>query len=256
VPYANNQGVGIHYEVEGKGPCLLLVHGFFESLDAWHKAGYVDSLKKDYQLVLMDMRGHGASDKPHDSEMYRFDLLAADAVAVLDKLNIRKAHFLGYSMGGRLGFGVAKYALDRFNSFILGGANPFDMDQAFLDSLIQHVRNGMDSVIAWMNEEFGTKITPQMGTRWATNDTEALAAFVSCSQMGRGLQDVPQTMTMPCLVFLGEGDDKDSSAKKWVEIMPNSTFVSFPGLDHIKTFLRSDLVLPHITKFLERTRQR
>ena len=61
---------------------------------------------------------------------------------------------------------------------------------------------------------------------------------------------------MPCLVFVGEGDDKDSSAKKWVMTMPNSTFVSFPGLDHIEAFVRSDLVLPYITKFLEKASPR
>jgi pimeloyl-ACP methyl ester carboxylesterase len=253
MPYVNNQGVRIHYEVEGMGPHILLVHGLFDSLDAWYEAGYVDSLKKNYQLILMDIRGHGASDKPHNPEMYRFELLVADLIAVLDALNVRKAHFLGYSAGGRIGFGVAKYASSRFNSFILGGADASDMDQAFLDSYVQRVRKGMDAVCAWIKEDFGMRISPQMEARWATNDTEASAAFLTGSQMGRRLEDVLHTMTVPCLVYLGEGDDKDSSAKKWVGAMPNSTFVSFPGLDHIAAFLRSDLVLPHITKFLAKT---
>lgn len=267
MPYANNHGVRIYYRVEGRGPQLLLVHGLFNSLEGWYDAGYVDSLKRDYQLVLMDMRGHGGSDKPHNPEMYRLELLAADPVAVLDALNVRKAHFLGYSMGSRVGFGVAKYASSRFNSFILGGADPFDIDLAVQESWLQSLREEMNTMFAralreridamftrtrYLMEELGMKIPPQLRARLVTNDREAFAAFLTGSQWGRGLEDVLHTMTMPCLVYFGERDDKDSGAKKWVGIMPNATAVSIPGLDHIETFLRSDLVLPHIIRFLEK----
>jgi len=61
-------------------------------------------LKDDYQLILIDARGHGASDKPHDPEAYRTETMVADVVSVLNDLNIEKAHFLGYSMGGQIGW--------------------------------------------------------------------------------------------------------------------------------------------------------
>jgi len=209
----------------------------------------------------MDMRGHGASDKPHNPEMYRFELLATDPVAVLDKLQVSKTHFLGYSMGGRIGFGAAKYASNRFNSFILGGTTPSNINQPFTDSCLrmlrlarahQILRKEKNAIIAYVKKELRMRTTPQLEARWVTNDTKALAAFLTGSQWGKGLEDTLQTMNMPCLVYCGEGDDNYSSAKKWVEIMPNATFVSIPGLGHIETLLRSDLVLPHITKFLEK----
>ena len=58
MPFANNQGVRIHYEVEGKGPPLVLQHGFSDSLQTWYELGYVDGLKSDYRLILLDARGH------------------------------------------------------------------------------------------------------------------------------------------------------------------------------------------------------
>ena len=61
VPYANNQGVRIHYEVEGSGPPLILHHGSFGSGLDWREFGYTDALKQDHQLILIDARGHGAS---------------------------------------------------------------------------------------------------------------------------------------------------------------------------------------------------
>jgi pimeloyl-ACP methyl ester carboxylesterase len=58
-------------------------------------------------------------------------------------------------------------------------------------------------------------------------------------------------MKMPCLVYVGEDDvPKFKKAKECVKHMTNGTFVSFPGLDHFEAQVRSDLVLPHIMKFL------
>jgi pimeloyl-ACP methyl ester carboxylesterase len=64
MPYVIHQGVQIHYQVEGEGPPLVLQHGFTQSLKSWHMAGYVNALQSHYRLILIDARGHGASDKP------------------------------------------------------------------------------------------------------------------------------------------------------------------------------------------------
>ncbi len=66
MPYADNEGVRIFYEVVGDGPPLVLQHGMMMSLRRWSMAGYVDALKSKYRLILIDARGHGQSDKPHD----------------------------------------------------------------------------------------------------------------------------------------------------------------------------------------------
>jgi pimeloyl-ACP methyl ester carboxylesterase len=51
MPYANNEGVRIRYEVEGYGPPLVLLHGLTRYLELWHEVGYVDSLGKDFKLI-------------------------------------------------------------------------------------------------------------------------------------------------------------------------------------------------------------
>lgn len=78
MPHAWNDKVRIHYEVEGSGPPLVLQHGITQTLDAWRRAGYVDALKSRYRLILVDARGHGASDKPHDPTAYRLASRAGD----------------------------------------------------------------------------------------------------------------------------------------------------------------------------------
>jgi pimeloyl-ACP methyl ester carboxylesterase len=100
MPYAGNNGVRSHYQVEGDGPPLVLQHGFTQSAKRWYLHGYVDALQSDYQLIVVDARGHGQSDKPHDPATYDVALMAGDVVAVLDALNLDKTPYWGYSMGG------------------------------------------------------------------------------------------------------------------------------------------------------------
>ncbi len=124
MPYATNGGVRIWYEREGSGPPILLHHGFTASLEDWRDDGYVEMMKDDYELILMDPRGHGGSDKPHDPSAYARVTQVADVTAVLDDAGIEQAVYWGYSMGGRVGYGVAQYAPERFRALIIGGAQP------------------------------------------------------------------------------------------------------------------------------------
>ena len=79
-------------------------HGLTSSILRWYEFGFVDALKDDYRLVLIDARGHGDSDKPHDAAAYDQKLMASDVIAVLDAEGIDRAHYMGYSMGGSIGF--------------------------------------------------------------------------------------------------------------------------------------------------------
>jgi pimeloyl-ACP methyl ester carboxylesterase len=63
LPYANHQGTG-------QGPALVLQHGLGGSLEVWRQLGYAAALRDNYTLIMLDARGHGASDKPHDRGAY------------------------------------------------------------------------------------------------------------------------------------------------------------------------------------------
>jgi pimeloyl-ACP methyl ester carboxylesterase len=247
MPYADNEGVRIHYRTEGQGPPLVLQHWSLATLEVWYDHGYVSALKDDYQLILLDARGHGGSDKPHEPEAYGLKQRVDDIVAVLDDLGIAKAHFFGYSMGGWIGFGVALHAPERFHSLIIGGQHPYAQS---LDGLRQLVRcgveNGPEAFVAMLEKDQWT-LSSEERARMRAYDFEALLAV---AQDRQSLEAVLPTMTMPCLLIVGEEDSVYPAAKKCAKQMPNVTFVSLPGLDHGGTITRSDLVLPHVVKFL------
>ena len=121
MPYVDNLGVSIHYHIEGNGPPLVLQHGLTSSVKNWYADGFVEELKKNYQVIMVDARGHGRSAKPHDPKDYDLKLRVNDVLAVMDALGLAKSHYMGYSMGGRIGFGIIRHALNRFHSLIIGG---------------------------------------------------------------------------------------------------------------------------------------
>ena len=245
MPFANNQGVRIHYEVEGKGPPLVLQHGFSDSLQTWYELGYVDGLKSDYRLILVDARGHGASDKPHKPEAYKPESNAADVVSVLTELGISRAHFFGYSMGGWIALAMAQYASEHVLSLVIGGANPHSIPppDPYLPALMQ----GAEAIPAL----WGVPMAPSLKARLSANDVQALIAHRTQRLATPSFAEIFPRMTMPCLVFAGENDPVYPANKEFVARMPNATFFSLPGLNHPEVYFRSDLVLPHVTRFLQ-----
>jgi pimeloyl-ACP methyl ester carboxylesterase len=247
MPYANNQGVKIHYRVEGNGEPLVLQHGFTGNLEHWDQFGFVQALQPDYQLILLDGRGHGLSDKPHQAEAYRLEARVADIVAVLNDLHIQKAHFLGYSMGGWIGFGLAKYAPEFVHSLSIGGAHPYQDDrwQAFasVDG------TDPDAFISALELAIAETIIPLARPQVLANDLVALAIS---AQIRPSLAAVLPTMQMPCLLFVGEADSRYSAVHRCAQQIPDVTFAVLPELSHVEGAVRSDRVLPHVMKFLRK----
>lgn len=134
----------------------MLQHGFAQCLEDWFACGYVAALRPKYQIVLIDARGHGDSGKPHDKASYTLDCRAADVTAVLDALGIEKAHFWDYSMGGWIGFDLAKYAPQRVDRLVIGGQHPFARDQSgWRQWLREGITGGRETLICAFEKMVG-----------------------------------------------------------------------------------------------------
>jgi pimeloyl-ACP methyl ester carboxylesterase len=117
----NSNGVKIAYFTQGKGEPVVLIHGWLSSAGInWALPGISGQLAENYQVIALDVRGHGLSDKPAKEEAYGPELVA-DVVRLLDHLKIQKAHIVGYSMGGIIAANFIARHPDRVLSGTLGG---------------------------------------------------------------------------------------------------------------------------------------
>ncbi len=98
MPKIDRDGVKIYYESHGRGPAVLLSHGFSATCEMW--AGQVQALAPRFQVLVWDMRGHGQSDYPAEPQAYSEALTVGDMAAVLDACGVQRAVIGGLSLGG------------------------------------------------------------------------------------------------------------------------------------------------------------
>lgn len=259
MPYATNQGIRIHYEVEGNGSPLVLQFGQYFPLDVWYELNYVATLRDDYRLILVDARGHGDSDKPYDPEAYQLELMVQDIVAVLDELGVEKAHYMGYSSGGLTGFGFARFAPERFFSLIIGGMHPYDerasrvaWRQAQIQALEKQTVQEFVTVLEnYMSSLHLPAFSPRMRTRLLTHDLQALIAWLRQFEQP-DFEAILKNITLPCLLYAGENDSCYALAHRAAKAIPNATFVPIPNGEHLEGGTWVNILAPSIRELTAR----
>ena len=122
MPQLAINGVTLNVQVTGQGPALVALHGFTGSTTTWHPLA--QAIGSEYAVIAIDILGHGASAKPTEPSRYAMERTIEDLLGVLDALSITTAHWLGYSMGGRIALSLALAAPERCNSLVLESASP------------------------------------------------------------------------------------------------------------------------------------
>lgn len=106
--FADSNGVKIHYATLGKGPLVVMIHGFPDYWYTWRHQ--MESLAEDHQVVAIDMRGYNKSDKPKGKEQYDMKFLIGDVLSVVKHFKKEKATIVGHDWGGAVAWGVAMAA--------------------------------------------------------------------------------------------------------------------------------------------------
>ena len=254
MPYAYSNDCRIRYEIEGDGPPIVLVHGFSDSLEDWREAGYAEALGADFRLVMLDCLGHGGSDKLRAPEAYSMARRADDVLAVMDAAGVETAAYWGYSMGARIGFGVAERAPERVSAMILAGIDRFGTHPSSFRRRIRYLSAGILPYLEGLEARIGRMTPESKRERFLANDHLALiAASVGLRDGYGGYGELIPRMAMPCLVYDGDKDAFHDGARELAEMLPNADFASLIGEGHGGTFARSDLALPLVRDFLRKT---
>ena len=258
--YTDNSGIRIHFEAEGNGPPLVLMHGMGGSIQNWYRAGYVERLKETYRLILIDSRGFGDSDRPQEAADYSREAKVSDVCAVLDELNIDRAHYWGYSMGASIGWALGMLRPDRVRSLVLGGypalpEHPSPGSRARWEGRAKLMLLGMDVYVAGVEMEHGP-LPPEQRERLLANNGRAYAAQ-QLANLDWGVPDEDvRKMSVSALVYSGTEDHEHPGfnnheiTKVCAQKAPNATFIAVPGHTHGQTFQDIEFILPHALRFL------
>jgi len=116
--YAENGGVKIHYVVEGKGPLVVMIHGFPDYWATW-KPLMATLSAAGYRTAALDNRGYNLSDKPKGEAAYAMPNLVADVAAVIAAEGQKDAIVVGHDWGAAIAWNTAMSRPDLVNKLVI-----------------------------------------------------------------------------------------------------------------------------------------
>jgi pimeloyl-ACP methyl ester carboxylesterase len=241
MPYFDNEGIKIYYEIEGEGPPVIMIHGLGSNLELnWKQTKWIRELKDKYRLILIDCRGHGKSDKPYNASDYG-EKMTEDVVKLMKYLSIEKANFIGYSMGSFMTFRLLLREEHLFISAILGG---------FVLNLMQNEQESLSyrgsSMIKALKAESLDDIKDPMtrGVRqyfeMRGNDVKALAAVMTgleetfkTRESPSQLKEKLKKINTPLITVVGSDEIIQGDKTLMAQIVPNACHFQIQGRDHL-----------------------
>jgi pimeloyl-ACP methyl ester carboxylesterase len=209
---------------------VLLIHGFASNMRVnWVSPGWVKTLNDaGYRAIAFDHRGHGDTSKSYDPADYTPSMMAGDAAALLDHLDIPVADVMGYSMGARVSAFLALEHPDRVNALIFGG-----LGIGMVDGV-----GDWDPIAEALSTPDSAAITHPRGKMFRAfadqtkSDRRALAACIATSREDLSEADVAR-IAQPVLIAVGTRDDIGGSPSELAALMPNAESFDIEGRDHM-----------------------
>ena len=261
-------GVKIHYASLGKGPLVVMIHGFPDFWYSWRHQMAV--LSEKFQVVAIDQRGYNLSDKPKGVENYDMQLLVGDVASVIKQVGRDRATVVGHDWGGIVAWNVAMRLPQLVdNLVILNLPHPNGLARELRSNPEQiknseYARNFQRKPPSDPTVFFGRPMTPETLSGWVTDpaarkryvdafkqsDFEAMLNYYKRNYPSASGPDAPAApelpkVTMPVLMFHGLNDqalhsDGLSGTWKWLE--KDLTLVTVPGAGHFVQQDAADLV--------------
>ena len=253
MPYAKNafDGKRVYFEDAG-GPRTPVVHygGILDTVElvrGSHLARALEELSDEFRLIYADHRGLGRSDKPHEVDAYAMRLQARDAVAMLDELNLDRAHFIGRSYGGRLAFGIGEHAPERMLSLIASGQQPYAMDpegplaRVVAAALSATRRDGVSAFVEALEGYWDLRFPEPERRGYLAQDGFAVAAAAEAMLTQSSISGDLSAWRVPCLIYLGSDDvDFVAQAQRAAGEIPNAQFLTLEARDHYGAHFEAD----------------
>ena len=258
----------------GTGTPVVLIHGWPLSGDMWEKQATFLA-ENGLRVINYDRRGFGRSGQPWSG--YEYDTFAADLHTVMEKLDLRGATLVGFSMGGgEVVRYLSRYGTSRANKAVLLAAvtpfllkaddNPEGVDAKVFEGIAEQIRKDRPAYL----KEFGPKFYGRTALKHTVSEADlewnqamaftgslrsTLAAAVAWSSTD--FREDMKRITIPVRVIHGTGDATvpiDVAGRRSVKILPNATLSEYDGEPHGLFLTAADRLNQELLEFIGATR--
>jgi pimeloyl-ACP methyl ester carboxylesterase len=269
---ADSSGVKIHYVALGKGPLIVMIHGFPDFWYTWRKQ--MDALSGHYRVVAVDQRGYDLSDRPAGIENYAMPLLVNDVGAVIKAEGRDSAVIVGHDWGGAVAWSLAMTHPEWLQALvILNLPHPSGIQREIKNNPEQ--RKNSEYAFNFQKPGAEKNLTAERLAGWVKDDAarvhyieafkrsdfEAMLNYYRANYP-RPDQDsttltpvVLPKVTVPVLEFHGLGDQAllpGALSGTWNLVEKDFTLVTIPGAGHFVQQDASDLVSTTMSDWLAR----
>ena len=241
--------IQINYELSGRddAPVVMLSHSLASSLVMWNPQ--LDVLESKFKVLRYDTRGHGDSDAPEGK--YTLELLAADAVALMDALGIDAVHFVGLSMGGMIGQNLALDHGNRLKSLTLcdtAAVMPDEAQPIWQQRIAAAREKGLQDQVdetleRWFTPEYLSQNSPRVELIRRQILATPVAGYIGCSEAIRDLDNLKRLseINLPTLIMVGEEDPGTpvAASEAMQERIEGSELVVLPAARHLSNIEQS-----------------
>jgi 3-oxoadipate enol-lactonase len=254
-------GIEMNYELSGKdgAPFVVLSHSLGSSLAMWEPQ--MDGLRTHYKVLRYDTRGHGKTQAP--GGFYSFDLLAEDAIALMDALHVEKAHWVGLSMGGMIGQAFALSHPDRLTSLALcdtAAVLPPDAQSVWAERIGTAREKGLAHLVdgtmeRWFTGPFLGLNPPEVRRIREIFLNTPVGGFIGCSEAIRGLDHLKRLheIDVPTLILVGSEDQGTpvSASETMKERIRNVRLYVIPSAAHLSNIEQAEVFNRELLAFLK-----
>ena len=237
---ADVNGAAIWYAMYGSGLPVVLLHGGLANSNYW--GNQVPTLAQNYQVIVIDSRGHGRSTR--SAAPYGYELMASDVLGVMDKLNLQKAAIVGWSDGAIIGLSLAMNHPDRVARLFAFAANSDPSGVKDVDKspvFTEFIKRGEAEYEALSPTPKGyKKFVEEISTMWAKQPNWNKADLAKIK--------VP--------TWIVDGDHDEAIHRANTELMasaiPNAGLLIQPEVSHFSMLQAPDQFTADVVRFLQR----
>jgi pimeloyl-ACP methyl ester carboxylesterase len=239
--YRAVNGLRMYYEVHGRGPPLLLLHGGTATVaTSW--GNHIPYFARSRRVIAPEQIGHGHT---RDAEgPYTYARMADDTAALLQQLGVDRADVYGMSDGGVVGLYLAARHPGRVRKLVVAGA-------AFAHRDPLRMARWVDSVTpaSWPADDVYKRVSPDGAKHWPVFLGKVLAMYKTWT----GLTPAEiAAIRAPTMIVIGDRDEVSvEQAAQMRKALPGSRLAVLPDTNHGKLHRRGDWLNPMITEFLD-----